>query len=244
MAERGIIYCNSAPACTESVADTALWLILSAYRRFTRSSLAARSLDSKRFQDAHWNIAAQSSNPNGSKLGIIGLGRIGYRIAQKARAACEMEILYNDIKRMPTDIEQSIEAKYFGDLDDMLSIADCVVLTTPFIGDSLMNASKFDKMKHGSRFINVARGKLVDEDALVAALESGQISCAGLDVHYDEPNVNPALAAMDNVEVLCHTAGASIDSHIGFERLGLENILSFFETGEAMTPVNLHWLQT
>ena len=244
MAERGIIYCNSAPACTESVADTAIWLILSAYRRFTRSAIAARSKDPQRFQDAHQNIAAATSNLNGSNLGFIGLGRIGYRMAQKAKAALEMNIQYHDIRRMSTDIEESICAQYFEDLDEILANADCVVLATSFVGNYLMNVQRFGQMEHGSRFINIARGKLVDEDALVRALESGQISCAGLDVHFDERNVNPALAATDNVEMLCHTAGASIDSHVGFERLGIENILSFFEKGEAITPVNLQWLQS
>lgn len=98
-------------------------------------------------------------------------------------------------------------------------------------------------MKRGSCFVNIARGKLVDEDALIQALESGQVTCAGLDVHFNEPQINPKLASMNNVELLCHTAGASLDSHIGFERLGIENILGFLETGKAITPVNTQWLQ-
>ncbi|KIW09413.1 uncharacterized protein PV09_00303 [Verruconis gallopava] len=242
LAERGIIYCNSAPACTESVADAAIWLILSTYRRFTWSSLAARSLDVAKFQDAHQNIAGQTHNPNGSRLGIIGLGRIGYRIAQKAHVAFEMKILYNDIRRMPEEIERAVGAQYFEELDDMLAEADCVVIATPFVGDSLMNAERFEKMKYGSRLVNIARGKLVNEQALVEALNSGRISAAGLDVHYDEPHVNPRFAAMQNVELLCHTAGASVESHMGFERLGMENILQYFESGKALTPVNLQWL--
>jgi lactate dehydrogenase-like 2-hydroxyacid dehydrogenase len=243
MAQQGVIYCNSAPASTESVADAAIWLILSTFRKFTWSSLAARSLDPTRFKDAHQNIAGQTYNPNGFKLGIIGLGRIGYRIAQKAKLAFEMKILYNDIRQLPPELENPINAQYFGQLDDMLSEADCVVLATPFFGDSVMNAERFAKMKHGARFVNIARGKLVDEDALIAALWSGRISCAGLDVHYDEPNVNPKFATMDNVELLCHTAGASLNSHMGFERLGMENIISFFDKGQALTPVNSQWVE-
>jgi lactate dehydrogenase-like 2-hydroxyacid dehydrogenase len=154
-----------------------------------------------------------------------------------------MQILYNDVQPMPSELEEPIEAQYFDRLDDMLAEADCVVLATPFVGDSVMNAERFAKMKHGSRFVNIARGKLVDEDALVAALHSGQISCAGLDVHYDEPNINPRFANMDNVELLCHTAGASLNSHMGFERLGIENIISFWAQGEALTPVNLQWMK-
>ena len=107
-----------------------------------------------------------------------------------------------------------------------------------------MNASNIAKMKKGSRVINIARGKLIDEQALVDALESKQLAAAGLDVHFDEPLVHPKLAAMTNVELLSHTAGASVESHVGFERLGCENILSFFSTGKAVTPVNAHLIKT
>lgn len=241
LAQRGIIYCNSAPACTESVADTAIWLILSTFRKFTWSSLAARSIDAVRFKDAHQNIAAQTYNPNGFKLGIIGLGRIGQRIAYKAKTAFEMKILYHDIVQMPASVERPLDAQYYKQLDDLLAESDVIVLATPFIGDAVMNTARFGKMKHGSRFINIARGKLVDEDALIAALTSGQVSAAGLDVHYDEPNVNSQFATMNNVELLCHTAGASVNSHMGFEKQGMENILGFLEGGKAITPVNLQF---
>jgi lactate dehydrogenase-like 2-hydroxyacid dehydrogenase len=207
LAERGIIYCNSAPACTESVADAAIWLILNSFRNFSWSSLAARSEDPEKFKDAHQNIAAVTHNPNGFSLGIIGLGRIGYRIAQKAHVAFEMKIIYHDIIRMPEEIEKSVHAQYFDELDDMLAAADCVLLATPFVSEQLMNAERFAKMKPGSRFVNIARGKLVDEDSLVAVLKSGHLVSAGLDVHFDEPNVNPKLASMANVEMLSHTAG-------------------------------------
>jgi lactate dehydrogenase-like 2-hydroxyacid dehydrogenase len=195
------------------------------------------------FQDANRNIAVVTHNPNGHTLGIIGLGRIGYRIAQKARQSFDMRILYNDIRRMPEDVEKSVDAGFCERLDDMLAEADCVIVAVPFAGEKVLNREKFAKMKRGSRIVNIARGKLLDEEALVEALESGQLAAAGLDVHYNEPVVNPKLAKMRNVELLSHTAGASLDSHIGFERLGIENILSFFETGKAITPVNLHLME-
>ncbi|EKG13183.1 hypothetical protein MPH_09655 [Macrophomina phaseolina MS6] len=244
LAQSGIIYCNAAAACTESVADAAIWLILSTFRKFTWSALSARSLDPERFKDANRNIAAITHNPNGYSLGIIGLGKIGYRIAQKAHGAFDMKILYNDIRRLPQDVEQAVDAKYYPKLEDMLAVADAVLVATPFGGDKILDAKQFRAMKKGARLINIARGKLIDEDALVQALESGHLEAAGLDVHYDEPHVNPKLGKMENVEVLSHTAGASVESHIGFERLGIENILSFFQTGKAVTPVNLHFLES
>lgn len=244
LAEHGVVYCNSAAACTESVADAALWHILSTYRMLVWSALAAKSGDAKQWNEAHDAIANMTHNPEGSKLGIIGLGRIGYRIAQKAQKAFEMKILYNDIRRLPEDVEKSVDATFYPKLDDMLAEADCTLLATPFAGDMLMNADTIGKMKKGSRFVNIARGKLVDEAALADALESGHLFGAGLDVHFDEPNVNQKLAGMRNVLLTCHTAGGSEESHVGFERMGMENILSYFETGKPLTPVNLEWLKT
>ena len=243
LAQSGIIYCNAAAACTESVADAAIWLVLSTFRNFTVSALAARSLDVDRYNECHRNLASTTHNPRDHALGIIGLGKIGYCIAQKAQAAFGMKILYNDIARMPIAVERKVGAQFFDQLDDMLALADCVVIATPFAGEKILNRDKIAKMKPGSRLVNIARGKLLDEEALVSALECGRIVAAGLDVHYDEPHVNPRLARMTNVELLTHIAGASVESHVGFERMGMENIQSFFDTGKAISPVNLQWIQ-
>ena len=178
-------------------------------------------------------------NPAGHTLGIIGLGRIGQRIARKASLVFPMNVIYNDVTRLPQTVEDESGAKFYENLDDMLAMADCVVVATPFGGSKVLDADKISKMKQGSRLVNIARGKLIDEDALVEALESGQIQSAALDVHFDEPKVNPKLAAMENVELLSHNAGASIDSQNGFEGMSINNILSFYETGKALTPVNL-----
>ena len=240
LAKRGVVYCNAAAACTESVADAAIYLIISTFRHFSKSALAARSCDPARFRKAQFGIGNSTVNPRGHTLGIIGLGRIGQRIAQKAHAVFPMQIVYNDVRRLPQTVEGETDAKFYQNVDDLLAVADCVVVATPFGGEKVLDAAKISKMKQGSRLVNIARGKLIDEEALVKALESGQIQSAGLDVHFDEPNVNPQLAAMENVELLSHNAGTSLDSDAGFETIGMENILSFFETGEAKTPVNLH----
>ncbi|PSN65271.1 D-mandelate dehydrogenase-like protein [Corynespora cassiicola Philippines] len=242
LAEHGVVYCNSASACTESVADAAIVLILSTYRAITWSFLAARSCDANQFRDANQNIAAVTHNPNGSTLGIVGLGKIGYRIAQKAASAFEMCIAYHDVERFE-EREKSVNARFCSTLEELLSTSDCIVLATPFAGSTLLSTAQFSQFKRGARLINIARGKLIDEAALVAALDDGRISAAGLDVHADEPHVNPSLAKRKNVMVLSHTAGASVESHVGFERLGIENLMGFLEGGKAVTPVNLQWLK-
>ncbi|KAF2638810.1 D-mandelate dehydrogenase-like protein [Massarina eburnea CBS 473.64] len=245
LARRGIIYCNSASACTESVVDIAIVLILSTYRAIPWSFLAARSCNPAEFRNANQNIAAVTHNPNGTILGIVGLGKIGHRLAQKASLAFEMEIWYHDIARME-EREKSLPggAKWCEKLEDLFQNADCVVLCTPFDGSVLLSTTQFSQFKTGARLVNIARGKLVDEIALIAALDEGKISAAGLDVHSNEPNVNKDLAQRMNVMVTSHTAGASVESHIGFERLGIENLLGWSERGRdgVVTAVNLRWL--
>ncbi|KAF2119544.1 D-mandelate dehydrogenase-like protein [Lophiotrema nucula] len=242
MAEHGIVYCNSAPSCTESVADAAIVLIISTFRAIPWSFLAARSGDPDKFRDANQNIAAVTHNPNGHVLGIVGLGKIGYRIAQKATAAFEMKVWYHDVVRFE-EREKSVGAKWCENLDELLSGSDCVLLATPFSGAVLLGPKEFKLFKHGTRLVNIARGKLIDEEALVGAMEDGTVSAAGLDVHANEPYVNEKLAKRENVMVLSHTAGASVESHIGFERLGMENLISFLDGKGAITPVNLQWLR-
>ncbi|KAJ5894469.1 D-isomer specific 2-hydroxyacid dehydrogenase NAD-binding [Penicillium taxi] len=239
-AQDWIIYCNAAAACTESVADAAIWLMLSTFRLFSWSAMAARTADADQFVDANRNLAMVSHNPKGHTLGIIGFGQIGRRTAEKAYKAFNMKILYNDIVQMPRELEDVSKATFHESMDSLLAEADCVAVATPFSGKILLNASLLSKMKPGSRLVNIARGRLLDEAALIQALKSGQLSSAGLDVHYDEPHVNRELAAMRNVEVTSHNAGASLDAHIGFERLGMDNIISFYQTGKAITPVNQH----
>jgi lactate dehydrogenase-like 2-hydroxyacid dehydrogenase len=240
LADKGVIYCNSAAACSESAADAAIYMIIGTFRGFTRSSLAARSLDPEMFVETSQTLPRITYNPNGHVLGIIGLGRIGLRIAQKAHASFGLKIIYTDVVRASSAVEESIGAKFYESLEELLMLSDCVVLAVPYTGKIVLNSYHFLFMKKGSRFVNIARGKIIDEDGLIAALESGHLDAAGLDVHFDEPNVNPKLAEMWNVELHCHTAGGSVDSHIGFERLGMENILSFFTTGSPISPVNMH----
>jgi lactate dehydrogenase-like 2-hydroxyacid dehydrogenase len=183
-------------------------------------------------------------NPNNHVLGIIGFGKIGYRIAQKAHLAFEMKIWYHDVVRMDREREDSVGAHFCETLEELLKGSDCVLLATPFSGEVLLSTPQFEQMKRGTRLVNIARGKLINEDALVAALDEGIVSAAGLDVHANEPFVNEKVAMRDNVMVLSHTAGASVESHIGFERLGIENLMSYFGAdGKAITPVNLQWLK-
>ena len=174
----GITYCNGARASSEAVADMAIWHILSVFRNLIWSAEAAKSGDVEQWRYAHKHQQDTAYNPRGRSLGIIGLGNIGFTIARKADAAFGMKILYHDIARKSREEEESVGATFYEQLDDMLGVADCVVLATPFFGSKLITRERLAKFKRGSRFVNIARGTLVDEEAVVEALKSGQIGRA------------------------------------------------------------------
>lgn len=110
-----------------------------------------------------------------------------------------MKIYYQDLYRKSSEQEQAIGASFCKTLDELLVAADCIILATPFSGSKLITRETLAKFKKGATFVNIARGTLVDEAALVEALKSGHLSAAGLDVHENEPQVNLELARMRNV---------------------------------------------
>ncbi|KAJ5122318.1 hypothetical protein N7448_003450 [Penicillium atrosanguineum] len=240
LADHGILYCNGAQASSEAVADMAIFHIISVFRNMQWSMDGARSGDPNLFLEAHRGTQITAHNPQTQILGIIGLGNIGYTIARKAYACFGMKIYYQDLYRKPTEQENAIGASFCQTLDDLLAVADCIVLATPFGGSKLITKETLAKFKKGSKFVNIARGTLVDEDALVGALKSGHLSAVGLDVHDSEPNVNKELAKMRNVTLTAHTAGGAAETMIGFERLSMENVQHVLTGQEALTPVNKH----
>lgn len=126
-----------------------------------------------------------------------------------------MKIKYYDVVRKPLSKEAEIEAEFFSNMDDMLAISDCVVVATPAFpgGKKLINKSRLDKLKWGSRFINIARGTLVDEVAVADAVDEGRLIGVGLDVHEFEPRVNERLKRMRAVTLTSHNAGGTLDTY-------------------------------
>ncbi|KAL8798968.1 MAG: hypothetical protein Q9182_006246 [Xanthomendoza sp. 2 TL-2023] len=245
LAEHGILYCNGGGASTEAVGDMAIWYIISVFRNMTPSFLAARSMDPHQFRTAHHGLPASSYNPRNHTLGIVGLGNIGYAVAVKAHAAFGMKILYHDIVRKSRAQEDFVGAQFFPKLQDMLPKTDCLLLATPstFGGRPFLTAEVIAQLPRGSRFINIARGSLVDEDALADALDSGHLAAAGLDVHAHEPRVSGRLARMDGVTMTCHTGGGAVETKQGFERLAMENVERVLNGREALTGVNGHLMR-
>ncbi|KAI1206607.1 uncharacterized protein F4807DRAFT_438632 [Annulohypoxylon truncatum] len=244
LAEHGILYCNGARASSEAVSDMAIFHIISTFRNLGWSQMAARSGDPAVWAEAHKYVSHTAHNPRDHVLGVIGLGNIGSLIARKAAACFGMRVRYHDVERKSAEHEGGAgNAVFVPTLDGLTAEADCVVLATPFGGSVLIDAECLAKFKRGSRFVNIARGTLVDEDALVRALKSKHLHAAGLDVYANEPHVHPELLKLTNVTLTTHNAGGALETMYGFERLAMENIEAYLLKGKALTPVNAHLLK-
>jgi lactate dehydrogenase-like 2-hydroxyacid dehydrogenase len=208
-----VLTMTSAAASSEAVADFAIFHILATFRNLNWCTAAARSSVAD-FQECHTNAAALSHNPRGHTLGVIGLGNIGFEIARKAYLAFGMKIKYYDVIRKTPAKEAELEAEFFDDLDAMLAISDCVVLATPASpdGKKFIGKERLAKMKMGSRFVNIARGSLVDEEAVADAVEEGRLVGVGLDVHEFEPRVNERLKGLKQVTLTAHNAGGTLET--------------------------------
>lgn len=245
-AYEGIIYCNSGLAAAEAVADFAIAMIISTFRQLPYCLLSATTGDSSSFQSCHQEATARAHNLRGHVLGLIGLGNIGQQIAARCRHGFGMQIHYYDVERKPAAVEEPLGAEFHATLEALLRVSDCVVLCTPAGDGKIINAGSLAWFRPGSRFVNVARGSLVDEDALAGALETRQVSAAALDVHWDEPRVHGRLRALANegrVMLTCHNAGGTVETHKGFEELSMRNIMAVLRGAQAITPVNMQFLK-
>ncbi|KAI0977239.1 hypothetical protein F4678DRAFT_7154 [Xylaria arbuscula] len=245
LGEKGIIYCNSGLAAAEAVADFAVALIIGTFRAlpYCISSAAAGSQAS--FEAAHERATALSHNLRGHVLGFVGFGNIGQQIAHRCAAAFGMEITYYDVERKSGAVEAGLHARYCMTLEALVRGADCVVLCAPSGAGQIIDAQSLRWFKPGARLVNVARGALVDEEALADALEQNRLGSVALDVHADEPRVSERLRRFAGTKALltCHNAGGTVETHVGFEELSMRNIMAVLSGREAVTPVNLQWLR-
>lgn len=238
------MYCNGGLAAAEAVSDFAVAMIISTFRVLPYCIASTGAPPS--FQACHERATARSHNLRGRSLGLVGLGNIGQQIALKAGAAFAMDVLYYDVERKSAGLEDRLHVRFATSLESLARQSDCVVLCTPAGAGRLINADSLAWFKPGARLVNIARGTLVDEEALADALESGRLSSVALDVHADEPNVHPRLLALagDRAMLTCHNAGGTVETHIGFEELAMRNIMAVLAGGQAVTPVNTRWLRS
>lgn len=229
--ELGIWVSNVPAANLETVAEGAIYLILALGRKF--------NILEDHFKKGEWAYrnVLKGSEVNGKVLGLVGLGKIGRLVAEKALYGLGMKEQYFD-----TYIEQDKAPKGVKKVDDwdtILRTSDFVAVQMPYFGKTLFTEHEFSLMKNSAYFINLSRGLIADEDALIKAIESGKIAGAGLDVYKEEPpKVDNPLLHMENVIALPHATGISNECFIKCCDCSTENIISVIETGEPVTPVN------
>ena len=224
---KGLAVSNT-PVVAEDTADLTMALLLAACRRLSFCERALRAGD--------WQLGAGTlgSSVHGKVLGIGGLGAIGQAVARRA-AAFDMTILYHGPNRKP-EAEAALAVQYRASLKELLAEADIVSLNCPLTPTNrhLMNAETLGQMKPGGVLVNTGRGPLVDEKALVAALERGHLGAAGLDVFEFEPAVTPRLLEFDNVTLLPHIGGATVECRTDMAMRAFANIQRFLKEGEAI----------
>ena len=205
---RKLIVTNTPGVFTDDTADLAMMLILSVPRRLGEGSQLIRD-----GQWTGWTPTAMLGHCIGGKrLGIVGMGRIGQAVAHRARAF-GMDVVYHNRHRLPPSVESMFGARHEPDLEVLIAESDVITLHCPAGASThhLINAARLAEMKPSAFLINTARGDLIDEEALIAALTSGQIAGAGLDVFANEPKVDPRLIALPNVITLPHLGSATIE---------------------------------
>ena len=220
---RGIAVTNTPDVLSDATAEIAMLLMLGAARRAVEGDRLVRS--------GEWDFWSPSfmvgRQVTGARLGIIGMGRVGQAMARKARGF-DMDVHYFNRRQLPAAQEQG--ATFHDNLDSLLAVAEFLSLHCPATPETtgLMNAARFAQLPDGAVVVNTARGALVDEAALMAALDSGHIAAAGLDCFFTEPGGNPAFAGYDNIFMLPHIGSATGQTRDAMGFRALDNLDAFF----------------
>jgi glyoxylate reductase len=222
--KRGVVATNTPGVLDETTADFAWTLLLAVARRLTEGELLARSGNWK-----GWNLDQLcGADVWGKTLGIVGFGRIGRAVARRA-FGFQMKVIYTDAVRAPEAIEQSVNAE-FRDMNSLLAESDFISLHVPLLPETraLFDGPKFFRMKPTAFLINTSRGPVVDEAALVAALESKKVAGAALDVYENEPFIHPGLKR-PNVVLAPHLASASLETRSKMALMAATNMVALFK---------------
>ncbi len=232
---RGVLVSNTPDVLTETTADFGFALMMATARRMSE---AERYLREGRWTKWRYDLLT-GSDVHGATLGILGMGRIGQAIARRGAAGFGMRVLYHNRSRLPPDTEAALGAQYV-DKAALLSQADHLVLVLPYSAAShhAIGAAELALMKPTATLTNIARGGIVDDAALAAALRAGRIAAAGLDVFEGEPAVHAELLALPNVVLTPHIASASLRTRRAMADLAADNLIAALTGGVPPTPVN------
>lgn len=239
MSAAGVLATNTPDVLTETTADFGFALLLATARRLTESELFLRAGLWGRWR---YDLFA-GAEVHGSTLGILGMGRIGQAIARRAFHGFGMPVIYHNRSRLDAATEAACGARWVSKAD-LLAHSDHLMLVLPYSPEAhhSIGAAELTQMKHSATLVNVARGGIVDDAALAAALRQGQLAAAGLDVFEGEPQVHPELLALSNVVLTPHIASATSKTRLAMADLAADNLVGYLVHGKALTPLNLQAL--
>ncbi len=220
---KGITVTNTPDVLTDATAELAMLLMLGAARHAVAGDRVVRS-GAWDFWSPAFMVGKQVT---GSRLGIVGMGGVGRALARKARGF-DMEIHYHNRTRLAPDLEGG--ATYHDSLESLLAVSDFLSLNCPATAEStgMMNAERLAMLPAGAILVNAARGSLVDEAALIKAIESGHLAAAGLDCFVTEPGGNPDFARFDNIFMMPHVGSATVKTRDAMGFRALDNLDAFF----------------
>jgi glyoxylate/hydroxypyruvate/2-ketogluconate reductase len=235
MTAAGVVGTNTPDVLTETTADFGFALLMATARRITESEHYLRA---GKWTKWSFDMFA-GSDIHGSTLGILGMGRIGQGIARRGAHGFGMKVIYNNRSQLDATLEAGCKARFVS-RDELLGSADHLVLVLPYSAAShhTIGAAELALMKPTATLVNIARGGIVDDAALAAALKRGQIAGAGLDVFEGEPQVHPDLLRLSNVVLTPHIASSSIPTRLAMAQLAADNLIAFFEGKGPLTPLN------
>jgi gluconate 2-dehydrogenase len=234
MAAHGVLGTNAPDVLTETTADFGFALLMATARRITESEHFLRA---GKWEKWSYDMFA-GSDIHGATLGIIGMGRIGQGIARRGAHGFGMKVIYHNRSRLDATLEAECKASYVSK-EELLKTADHVVLVVPYSPAShhTIGAAEIALMKPTATLVNIARGGIVDDAALAAALREKRISAAGLDVFEGEPKVHPDLLTVPNVVLTPHIASATVPTRRAMADLAADNLIAWFGGKGALTPV-------
>ena len=230
--KRGIVVTNTPEVLSDATAEIGVLLILGACRR------AAEGIQSA--QEGGWKWSADyliGKQLTGTRLGVLGMGRIGQKIAKIARSL-GMIIHYHNRSKLSEEKEQG--AVYHKDIKSLFSVSDVLSICCPATKETenMINNETVEYFPKGAVITNVARGDIVDDEALIDALNRRKIYAVGLDVYKNEPNLNPGYLKIKSAFILPHLGSATKDTRIAMANLAIDNIDEFFKTGNCKNKVN------
>jgi gluconate 2-dehydrogenase len=232
---RRVLVTNTPDVLTETTADLGFALLMATARRMGEGE---RLLRDGGWKSWAWDFLA-GADVHGTTLGILGMGRIGQALARRGRFGFNMNVAYHNRSRLPADIEAELGARYLSK-DELLRQADHLILVLPYSAEShhCIAAAELALMKPTATLINIARGGIVDEDALAEALREHRIAAAGLDVFEGEPRVNPALLSLPNIVLTPHIGSATMPTRLAMATLAADNLVAALTGAPPPTPLN------